>query len=99
MLEKLTIDTFRPLVGCTFRVLVDERWELRARLTAVESLNEASASGRPREPFTLFFHAPPEARLPQRTYRVEAEGIEPMDLFLVPIGADPDGMRYQAVFT
>src|SRR5687768_10108625 len=99
MLDNLTIESFRPRVGEVFRVIVDERWEMVTRLTAVRPLSEASALGRPREPFTLTFHAPPEALIPQRTYRVENEHMEPMDLFLVPLGPDSRGMCYEAVFT
>jgi hypothetical protein len=36
---------------------------------------------------------------PQRIYRVEHEALDPLDLFLVPIGPRDGGMQYQAIFT
>jgi hypothetical protein len=99
VLDQVTLDTFLPHVGEIFRVLVDDQWELRTRLTAVDRWSEASARGRPREPFSLVFHGPADSALPQRIYRVENEHLEPMELFLVPIGPDAGGMRYEAVFT
>jgi hypothetical protein len=37
--------------------------------------------------------------LPQRIYRIEHATLGAFDLFLVPIGPDAQGLRYQAVFT
>jgi hypothetical protein len=99
VLQNVTADTFRPHQGRLFRVIVDDRWEMQARLTAVEVSMEPSAQGWARVPFTLVFHGPAESSLPQRIYRLEAEGLEPLDVFLVPAGQDGEGMRYEAVFT
>jgi hypothetical protein len=99
VLDKLTAETFRPHVGKIFRVIVDEQWEMQARLTAVDTWDEPSAQGWPRAPFRLLFHAPGDASIPQRMYRLEADGLDPLHLFLVPLGPDADGMRYEAVFT
>jgi hypothetical protein len=37
--------------------------------------------------------------LPQRIYRLEHAALDPLEIFIVPIGPDAEGMRYQAVFT
>lgn len=50
------------------------------------------------EPFSAYFHGPREAVLPQRIYRVEHDRLGEMELFLVPIGPDEKGMRYEVVF-
>ena len=99
MLETFTADTFAPHVGETFRVIVDDQWEMPARLTSVTPWGGETAKGRPRQPFTLLFHGPAEASLPQQMYRVEGAGMEPVEIFLVPIGNDAEGSRYEAVFT
>ena len=99
MLETFTADTFTPRVGETFRFVVDEEWEMRARLTSVTPWGDETARARGRQPFTLLFHAPRESQVPQSIYRVENENMEPFELFLVPVGADGEGMRYEAVFT
>lgn len=97
MLDTFTIDTFTPRLGELFRVVVDEKWEMQTRLTAVERLG--GGDDRTRTPFSLVFHAAPDAVVPQQIYRVENENMEPFELFLVPIQPDPQGMRYQAIFT
>lgn len=99
MLDQLTLDTFLPHVGAAFRVIVDDQRVMETRLASVDPWSEASAAGRDRAPFSLVFHAPGREHLPQRIYRVESERMEPMELFLVPIGPDREGMRYEAVFT
>jgi hypothetical protein len=99
MLDTFTIDTFTPHVGETFRVIVDEKWEMAARLTSVKAWGDETAKGRPRQPFTLLFHGPADARIPQRMYVVQHTAMEPFELFLVPIGNDAEGSRYEAVFS
>jgi len=48
--------------------------------------------------FSLVFAGPRHPFLPQRTYRFEHEKIGAFDLFIVPIGEDQNGFRYEAVF-
>ncbi len=50
------------------------------------------------EQFSLIFHGAMTPVLPQRMYRLEHETLGAMDIFLVPIGPDSAGMRYEAVF-
>ena len=56
-----------------------------------------------RERFALVFHdraASTEAYLLQAMYTLEHDALGTLQLFIVPIGPDPDrqGMRYEAVF-
>jgi hypothetical protein len=99
MLDTFTIDTFTPRIGEQFRVVVDDQWELQTRLSSVDAWSGQGAVGRPRVPFSLIFHGPADSNLQQATYRVENPNMEPMELFLVPIGPDEQGMRYEALFT
>ena len=106
MLEHFTTATFAGRVGETFRILPDGGRPVDAALAEVTVLG-ASATGSAvtgrdggrGEAFSLVFRAPREASLPQRTYRVEHDAIGAFELFLVPIGPDREGMRYEAVFT
>ena len=53
----------------------------------------------PREqPFSVHFRGHRQSYLPQAIYRLEHERMGTMDIFLVPIGPDEKGMRYEAVF-
>ena len=96
MLENFTIHTFEPLVGRAFRVIVDERQYMPAELLSVTPWGDTTDGKR--QPFTLTFRADAGHQIPQGTYTVDAEGVEPFPLFLVPMKPEPDGMRYEAVF-
>jgi hypothetical protein len=52
----------------------------------------------PRESFSLVFRGPPGPALPQRLYALEEESLGKLEIFLVPIGPDASGQRYEAVF-
>jgi len=99
MLETFTVETFQPHVGQPFRVIVNDTQEMITRLSSVDPWGHEEAASRPRIPFSLTFHARPDAQIPQQTYRIESQVLEPFDCFLVPIGPDAGGMRYEAVFT
>lgn len=51
-----------------------------------------------RPTFSIVFRAPPDCRLAQRIYRLEHDEVGSFELFLVPIGPDRQGQRYEAVF-
>lgn len=54
--------------------------------------------GADRQQFSLVFRGPLDPFLPQGIYRLEHSELAAMDLFLVPIGPDSEGMRYEAAF-
>jgi hypothetical protein len=47
--------------------------------------------------FLLLFHGPADPWWPQGMFRVEHADLGTEDLFLVPLGPDERGMRYEAV--
>jgi hypothetical protein len=98
MLETFTVASFAPHQGDTFIVRADEQVSLTMTLSEVTPLGTAPGDGSRRAPFSLLFHGPPAPVLPQRIYRLEHVAIGAFDLFLVPLGPDQVGMRYQAVF-
>jgi hypothetical protein len=101
MLETFTAATFAPHRGEPFTVRADEQTTLALALSEVTPLGPApahTADGPRRAPFSLLFHGPPTPILPQRIYQVEHGAIGAFELFLVPLGPDRAGMRYEAVF-
>jgi len=50
------------------------------------------------ERFSLFFTGPVDRYLPQQVYFIEHERMGAFELFLVPVGRDESGFRYEAVF-
>ena len=97
MLDQLTIETFQPLVGSSFWIHVEGR-KMELRLTRAKKVMESEAARLKRTPFSLFFLAP--LLLQQQIFHLTHDAFaEPLDIFLVPIGQEPDGYSYEAVFT
>jgi hypothetical protein len=93
-LASLTADDFRQHVGTRFAAREPAvEWEL----IEVTDLGQAGAGGM-RAPFSLVFRGPLEPLMPQGIRRLEHASLGALDLFLVPIGPDEGGMRYEAVF-
>jgi uncharacterized protein DUF6916 len=98
MLDALTHESFRPHVGTPFRVGT-EGSGTSLTLTLFEVTLLGGAGPARRQPFSLLFHGPRTPVLPQRIYRFEHEQMGDLEIFIVPIGPDADGMRYEAIFT
>ena len=98
MLESLDVTSFAGRIGDAFRIAIDDANVLTTRLIEVTPAG-APALTHGRMPFSVVFRSPPGAALPQRIYRLHHDELGALDLFLVPIGPDDDGMRYEAVFS
>ena len=59
---------------------------------------EDIVSNATQENYSLLFRATVDAPPVQNIYRVEHETLGAMDLFLVPVKKDENGLYYQAVF-
>ena len=94
MLESFTSETFAPLVGESFRMDVPGG-SLDLLLAEVTPLPSRPTG---RQPFTLLFHEPAGRLVPQGMHPMVHPELGPFDLFVVPLGPGPDGMRYEAVF-
>jgi hypothetical protein len=94
MPEKLTRDQYAEQVTTTFRVLDDP--ETPVDLTLVE-VTERRATRR-QEMFSLFFGGPLDHFMPQSIHRLEHPRLGVQELFLVPVGQQPDKFIYEAVF-
>jgi hypothetical protein len=94
---------FNDCLRDIFVLELSESERLSLQLIAVDSLLPATprpANAPVRESFSLVFCAPADGRLGQRTYRIQHPRLGGLDVFLVPIGPDPDGrgLRMEAVF-
>jgi hypothetical protein len=102
MLDAVTLDTFAPLVGQTFRLFLDDGAALEAVLrsaTPAPFPGWQPPDGAPRrEPFALTFMVPVQFVLPQRIYRFERDGLGELEIFVVPIEQTAEGVLYEAVF-
>lgn len=97
----ITFDQFSGRVGEVFDFIVAGGPTIRTELVeAVESSEPGGAGpdGQSRQQFSLIFRGPWEPTLPQATHGVDHGELGHLEMFLVPIGPDATGMRYQAVF-
>ena len=98
LFPEVSLDLFQPLIGQTFQI-GEASEAIAAVLIEARSLREAQGAGRLSRQFSLIWRGPPGAVLEQRIHPVRHPALPPMDLFLVCIGPDAEGMRYEAVFT
>jgi hypothetical protein len=80
--------TYEPRIGELFRLSPADGEPFDAVLSACDD----AVPG-----FSLLFHGPSEPWSPQGTFRVEHADLGSEELFLVPLGPDERGMRYEAV--
>ena len=99
MVTDLTLATFEPRLGESFRIALDDGGGVDVELVeaAASSAGAAPPEGL-REPFSIVFRGPLEPVLPQRIYVLEHDDLGALEIFLVPVGPDDAGMRYEAVF-
>ena len=99
MLETLTVSQFADCLGSKFRFHFGASEPLEAELVEATALGPANSRGPDsRQAFSLEFRGPLRPILPQRIYPTEHDRLGTMELFIVPIGPDEVGMRYQVIF-
>jgi len=92
MTDVFTIDTFSGHVGSKFLMSYGDSQTAEVELLSVTDLGSS-----PRQmQFSLIFVGP--GPVAQGTYRLGHDALGALDLFLVPIGKDESGVRYEAVF-
>ena len=83
-----------------FESLLHERFSVGSQFEV--ELAEVSATDSPgpsRSQFSLLFRGGPRPPLPQGIHALEHATLGRLELFLVPLGPDASGQRYEAVFT
>ncbi|SEJ01497.1 hypothetical protein SAMN05216327_105284 [Dyadobacter sp. SG02] len=97
-LSKITIDDFSKYLNQTLDVRFTDAQTTPAVLTRVTALN--SYTPIERGPFSVELQTTGDhTHRPQGIYQILHPDIKELDLFLVPIGPDASGMRYEAVFS
>jgi len=101
MLSEVTVSEFAGHLGSSFRLQTDAGATVKVELVEATALSAHNPTGQTtprREPFSLLFRGPSEPVLPQMIHTLEHPALGRFELFLVPIGPDGNGMRYEAVF-
>lgn len=97
MLEELTYSDFFKRVGEEFHVGTGAV-AVGLVLSEVTDLARPENPSPRRKPFSLIFRGPFRPQLVQRIWPLEHAELGTLEIFLVPIGPDAEGMRYEAVF-
>jgi hypothetical protein len=103
LLDTATSATFEPYVGDQFEVTPQEGEPFEVVLSSC-SETTAGSPGEWREaaqrvPFSLVFVGPAEGPIAQQTCAFRHPQLGAFDLFIVPLGPDDHGMRYEAVIS
>ncbi len=102
MIDKASTSTFSPYLNQKFRIRLGAAEVIELDLAEIAeappAVARAAAARGQRAPFSLFFRGPMRPIMPQRIYALEHPELGRFDLFLLPIGPDGTGMRYEAVF-
>jgi hypothetical protein len=93
-LATVTMADFEALRGRTLRISANgETMDI-----VIAELNAVTGPQRPGGAFSVVFRGPRQPVVEQATHRIEVDGAPAMELFLVPLGPDGEGMLYEAVF-
>ena len=98
MSEFQTQEEFRKHLNTPFRVQVNAPKPIDLTLVAVESRPIEANEEQGMERFSVFFMGSPEFLLPQSIYRVAHPQMGEFDIFLVAVGKETEGYRYEAVY-
>ena len=94
MLDRLTAADFAPHVGERFELLLPEGEPLGLRLSSCDELGEAPEGAR--RAFSLLFHG--DRLVPQQIWTLRHPKLGELELFVVPLGPDEQGLRYEVIF-
>jgi len=97
-IKDLTYETFRDRTGESFR---DTEAGIALDLLEVDDLTAVARNvpADARTPFSLVFRGPAEPVVSQGIRPLEHDELGTLEIFIVPIALEQDGLRYQAVFS
>ena len=98
MIEDLRRESFEPHLQDVFEIDFGNG-SVPSTLVDIRSLTPPSEDYEGRQPWSLLFRAPMNMLCDQAMYTVRHAELGELQLFLVPIGPDKEGMQYEAVFT
>jgi hypothetical protein len=103
LLDTATSATFQPHVGDRFEVTPQQGEPFEAVLSSCEETTYGSPAdwhqAAQRVPFSLLFHGPADTPVRQQICGFRHPQLGEFELFIVPLGPDDQGMRYEAVIS
>jgi hypothetical protein len=93
------VDVFAARLHQVYRLPLQGGGTLSLQLIEVRDLGTRQQDGGALSTYALTFRSAGEMRhAPQGTYRIEHDELGTLEVFLVPLGPDAVGMRYEAIF-
>jgi hypothetical protein len=93
MLADLSLASFAEHLNTKFKFMINETNAVELELVEATDMTTTPRQ----EQFSLIFQGP-QGVLPQGMYTVEHEKLGKHPLFITPISADANGVRYEAAF-
>ncbi len=97
-MTEITKSELEPYLGQTFQIRFGEQCR-DAELIEVSVIRSETPKDGRQEPFSVLFRTAEKEAYNQGIYPVTHEALGEHAIFLVPIGPDDTGMRYEAVFS
>lgn len=94
----LAIQDFAAAANQTFDLGMGADTTIPLTLVEVKPLTPTVMAGQVRAPFSLMFRSASPIVLPQQIYSLRNAVIGALQIFLVPVARDREGILYQAVF-
>ena len=96
-MQLLTFESFTSHLNSTFALKLGES-SLDLTLTQATKQPVRPYLGMMREPFSLYFRSGSQVVLPQRIYPLAHDAMGRLEVFIVPVAREPEGIVYEAVF-
>ncbi|HEU4389369.1 MAG TPA: hypothetical protein VFV34_16315 [Blastocatellia bacterium] len=94
MLENLNLQVFSGVLNSSFHLRVNDSLSVEMDLVEVNDLGSTASH----EQFSLIFLSRKGVLLPQQIFALEHEKLGSLELFIVPIRKDANGVFYEAIF-
>lgn len=94
MSEAATHGDFEKNLATAFRIAPDSREPMELTLSQVSELRTSPGQ----ENFSIVFRGPADRLLSQGTYTLAHDRLGELDIFIVPVARDEQGISYEAVF-
>ena len=96
--EGISAAQFSQHVNTKFSVSIDSGETVELELVDVVVRENEPSEQKGMERFSTFFYGPTNAFLPQQMYQLTHPQMGELLIFLVPIGQEQRGFKYEAVF-
>lgn len=98
MSARLTAEDYRQHLGTKFGVRVETPSPLELELAEVKSYSAGANESDGMERFSLYFYGPGDIMLKQGTFTFDHPSMGELLFFIVPLGREERGFRYEVVF-